>query len=141
MYVSSNYCRNSKNDCLLATYARYTVVMENVIINPGNENNANNITQYGVFGQVNTASKPTTDTVWAKWSNVYVLDTIPVQYHNSNGSYDAANISEATNKIAGCERYDSFENMPTTEGKYEDLITTGYFVLDNNGRPVWNTKN
>ncbi len=141
VYVSSEYCRNTKNDCLLAAYARYTVVMENVIIEPSNENVSSNTTQYGVFGQVNTGGKTTDESVWANWKNVYFLDTISFTYVSGKTSYDAANISNATNKITGCERYDSFEDMPTTEGKYADLIKTGYFKLDTDGRPVWNTKN
>lgn len=141
VYVSSEYCRNTKNDCLLAAYARYTVVMENVIIEPSNENASSNTTQYGVFGQVNTGGKTTDESVWANWKNVYFLDTISFTYVSGKTSYDAANISNATNKITGCERYDSFEDMPTTEGKYADLIKTGYFKLDTDGRPVWNTKN
>ncbi len=133
VYLGASYPEDSpsnKANRLMFGQARSTVVLENCIIQ-AEENGTTGTAVHGVIGKMDAA--PT-------WANVYVISNLEVSWADSSTIYDAANISGAANTIAGCERYETFADMPTTEGKYDDLVATGYFKLDDNGRPVWNSK-
>ena len=73
------------------------------------------------------------------FTNMYVVSPYALGINNGTSVWDASNAenASATTELEGIVHYETMDDMPKEKGTYADFEASGFWHLDENGRPVW----